>query len=578
MLLGRETAPATGAWLACRLETTPGAPIPGGSAEGYLLRVSQGQRGAPSVTVTGPSHAGLDNGLRTLAQLLRQFGDAIPCVVITDAPVFATRGVMLDVSRDRVPTMEELLRVADDLAALKFNHLQLYTEHTFAYTGHDEVWQGWSPITPDEVRRLDEHCRSRGIILAANQNCFGHLASWLKHPRYMPLAEIQGLETEWQFYQWKRQGPFSLCPTDPGSIALVEDLLSQLLPCFSSGLVNINCDETADVGQGRSRGAAESHGRAPVYFEFVTKVAEAVRRHRFRPMFWADIALSHPEAIHLIPPDLLSLAWGYEPDSPFDKWCSLLREAGREAWVCPGTSSWRSITGRTRERRANIQAAANAGVAHGATGLLACDWGDLGHRQQWPVQMNALALAAEAAWNGTTDGYDPRATAQQLFGDRSLAAATWLDELGDADADLRAIAGPPGPNGSPTPLRNASVLFTDLHEPLAGAPRVGSTEQWRTVLDRLDDLASSMPAGLVDFVADELTHTLDVARLAARRALLRRRGLDGRTEEARSLAEELRRIIAEHRRLWLRRSRPGGLEHSVSYYQATLDELNTSTS
>lgn len=51
---------------------------------------------------------------------------------------------MLDISRDRVPTRETLEWLVEVLAALGFNELQLYIEHTFAYSGHKEVWEGSS--------------------------------------------------------------------------------------------------------------------------------------------------------------------------------------------------------------------------------------------------------------------------------------------------------------------------------------------------------------------------------------------------------------------------------------------------
>ena len=83
---------------------------------------------------------------------------------------------------------------------------------------------------------------------------------------------------------WPRSGPFSLCPVDPGSIELVKDVLEQLLPCFSSALVNINCDETFDVGQGRSRAEVARLGAARVYFDFVNRVCEIVRGHGKRAL------------------------------------------------------------------------------------------------------------------------------------------------------------------------------------------------------------------------------------------------------------------------------------------------------
>src|SRR5262249_39824759 len=152
--------------------------------------------------------------------------------------------------------------------------------------------------TAQEIHRLDERCRLRGIELAANQNCFGHLTRWLTLPKYAHLAGTHG---DWVFENateaFPRRGPFSLCPGDPASAALVAGLLGPLLPCCSSGLVNIGCDETFDVGFGRSAAAVKERGRAAVYFEFVNRICDAARRHGKRPMFWADIALSHPEAV-----------------------------------------------------------------------------------------------------------------------------------------------------------------------------------------------------------------------------------------------------------------------------------------
>lgn len=522
------------------------------------------------------SEAGRRHAEATWTQLRAQYdGARLPCLVIDDAPVFAKRGVMLDISRDRVPTMAQLMELVSSLASWKINHLQLYTEHTFAYAGHEEVWRDTSPMTPEEVRRLDAHCRAHGIELAANQNCFGHLSSWLKHPRYAPLGEIAP-EGSWDFNGLvTRQGGFSLCPGDPRSLALVEDLLGQLLPNFASPLVNIGCDETFDVGQGRSRDEVAKRGRAAVYLDFVAQVCGIARRHGRRPQFWADIALEHPEALGALPDDLIGLAWGYEPDAPFAKWCDQLRSAGREVWVCPGTSCWRSITGRTTERRGNLLAAARDGSGHGATGYLVTAWGDLGHRQQWPVTLHALAEAAHRAWSGEAS-YDAQASSLHAFGDRSLAIGQWLDDLGDADLPLRLVGGRPGPDGSPRPMRNASALFVDSTRPLADdwLPEV---EDWEAIADHLDgfidaDRRGQVPAGCPSpLIRRELHHVLATAMAMATRALIRRS--DASPAERKDCADFLRDLTAQHRELWLARSRPGGLDDSCRHYQRLIDEL-----
>lgn len=508
-------------------------------------------------------------------------------MAVADRPAFATRGVMLDVSRDKVPTMAQLKRTVDLLASLKFNHLQLYTEHTFAYSGHEEAWRDASPITPAEARELDAYCAARGIELAPNQNCFGHLSHWLRLPRYNPLAEIEG-DGAWKFLQFDRKGPFSLCPVEPRAAAFVADLFGQLLPCFGSELVNIGCDETFDVGWGRSKAHVERRAaklaggpeptdahrataRAELYFDFVQKIAAIADRHGRRPMMWADIALSHPELLGRMPEGMIGLAWWYEPTEKFESWVRVLREHGHDAWVCPGTSSWRSFTGRTTERRANIADAAEQGLRAGATGFLVCDWGDLGHRQQWPVSLAGIAQAAEAAWNpARARAFDARATSLHVLNDPSMTLGPWLDELGDADLEIRRAV----------KLTNATALFNDLHPPVPAMLAPGEraikagTGQWEVAASRIARLTAECPSIDDPLVRDEVHHTLEVAAFAADHAIAIRDPARLARERA-PLIERLERIIGDHERLWLARNRPGGLPHATSYYTTVLDALRT---
>jgi hypothetical protein len=287
-------------------------------------------------------------------------------------------------------------------------------------------------------------------------------------------------------------------------------------------------------------------------------------------MMWADIALSHPEALEMFPKDAVGLAWGYEPDAEFGAWCGRLREHGIAVWVCPGTSSWRSITGRTTESRANMRAAAEQGLAGGATGYLVTDWGDTGHHQQWPITVNALAHAAQAAWNPEgIDQLDTRAVSMHALGQggERLDAAAWLDALGDVDLPIRKIAGEGG-----AALRNNGALFLDLHRPAPyDRPINAPLEMWRGTATRLEGLERAAPAGFTDRAGDELRHILAVARLAVRHAVAER---DGSIDRVRGdLAGEVAAILAEHERLWLLRNRPGGLAASSARYWAVIERL-----
>lgn len=579
-----------------------------GGPESYELQIRRGPAGTAEATIR---HAprGLIHAASTLCQLSRQYKHTIPSLMIRDWPAFPARGVMLDISRNRVPTMAEFERIIEQLAELKFNHLQLYTEHTFAYQGdwsgggHERVWRDASPLTAQEIGHLAGICAARGVDLAANQNCFGHLREWLKHPEYAHLAEIEP-DGVWKFMHWERRGPFSLCPTNPQSLEFVRGMLGELLRHFPSPLVNIGCDETFDVGFGRSKEIVDSRAaelsraeklgmdvardraRAELFFDFVGQVCGVAHEHGRTPLMWADIALKHPEMLSRLPRNVVGLVWGYEPETDFASGLEALRGAGLPpGWVCPGTSSWRSITGRTTEARENIARAAREGLRCGAAGLLICDWGDVGHMQTWLITLRRLADAAEAAWSGASAHdrlADPRAVSLQCFEDDGLWVGDLIDQLGDADIDVRRSA---HANYSPDPdsrgMKNASAIFNDLFPPVPvpdGQRAIeASLEQWERVLETLDQLAaatSSKDSFLIPRpYREELEHTLAFARFAAAHAHAQRFPEPQRRARFHELLAPARDLLEQHKALWKRTSRPGGLKESCSHLERVIAAL-----
>ncbi len=397
-------------------------------AQGYELRID-----GEGIRITAHDEAGQFYARRTLAQLAANVAeaDALPAVLIRDWPDFAQRGVMLDISRDKVPTMATFARIIDLLASWKINHLQLYTEHTFAYRGHEEVWREASPLTPDEVRQIDAWCRERHVQLVPNQNSFGHMHRWLKHDRYRPLAE---LPEGWAHpFSDNVSEPFSLCPTDPASVDLIRDLYDQLLPCFTSALFNIGGDETWDLGKGRSNQACDQRGVGRVYLDFLLKLQHEVTRRGKRMLFWGDIILNHPELIEELPRDAVPLAWGYEADHPFGEQAHHFAAAGLDFYVCPGTSSWNSLLGRTDNAIGNLRSAAANGIAHGASGYLITDWGDGGHWQPLPVSYLGYACGAAASWcdEANRDIDLPAALSRFAFGDTTDTVGRIVYDMGN---------------------------------------------------------------------------------------------------------------------------------------------------
>src|SRR4029079_7996129 len=140
----------------------------------------------------------------------------LPVGTVDDWPDLSVRAVMLDIARDKVPSIETLKTLIERLAGWKVNQVQLYSEHTFAYRDHEEVWRDASPLTAEEIRDLDDYCRERHIELVPNQNCLGHAERWLRHDRYRDLA----LAPDGYFAFGEQHASSTLDPRNPDALAL----------------------------------------------------------------------------------------------------------------------------------------------------------------------------------------------------------------------------------------------------------------------------------------------------------------------------------------------------------------------
>jgi len=539
--------------------------------QGYVLEVK------PSgVLIRGHDAAGVFYGVQTLVQLIRTAGTdtnsfrnrlsvpaaRLPGLRIEDWPDFPARGVMLDISRDKVPTLATLYALVDLLAEWKINQLQLYTEHTFAYRAHPEVWAEASPMTGEDILALDAYCRTRCVELVPNQNSFAHMERWVKLERYRPLAEApDGFDYPWG---GRSDCGFTLCPGDPRSLELVRGLFDELLPHFSSKLFNVGCDETFELGVGRSKAVCAKRGKERVYLDFLLKIHRLVKAHGRTMQFWGDIILHKPELIRELPKGLIALEWGYEADHPFDQDGRLFHNAGVPFYVCPGTSSWNTIAGRTANALGNLRSASANGLKHGAIGYLNTDWGDSGHLQYLPISYLGFAAGAAYSWClASNERLDfPAALDRHAFHDCAGVMGRLAYDLGNAYlAGKKKV-------GNSTVLFHILVLMGADLKALEGVSRAELEAKLAAIDKALAPLERArMPRPDAALILDEFRNAAAMMRLACRYGIA---CLESGSPLCPGLAPELRRIRGEHRRLWLARNRPGGLQDSVRRLEGKL--------
>ena len=365
----------------------------------------------------------------TLRELVRVFAPArrLPGCVIDDRPDFRRRGVYMDCSRGKAPTVATIKALVERLAGWKINELQLYFENVFKFASHPKIGRGYSPYTAADVLEIQDHCDLHHVRLVGSQATFGHMEKVLALRDYRHLGELAGFRGY--------PGGMTLCPGDPGSIALVRDMLGELAPLFASNDFNICGDEPWELGQGRSKrrvGRLGAGGIGKIYLRFLDKVIGVCRRLGKRSNIWADIVLAHPELLGELPDDITLLNWEYEAAGPRIARTAEIAATGLPFMVCPGTSGWLTHGTRLGNAMANVRNFAAVGRKYGAQGLLNTDWGDYGHRNFLGVSLHGLAHGGAHGWygRGVDDATFTRRFCEHTFGETSGRLARAIEQLG----------------------------------------------------------------------------------------------------------------------------------------------------
>ncbi len=354
--------------------------------EGYEIIINNDE-----IAVKAGSVAGAFYAVQTLRQI---FGTKeIPCLYIKDYPDFSYRGFYHDVTRGKVPTVNEVKRLIDLMALLKLNSLQLYVEHTFEFKQCRNLNEKKGCFTVDEIREIDSYCKENFIEFIPSIATFGHLFELLNQEEYKHLSVLSDYRASENFWD-DRMTHHTINPEKPESIELIKSLIDQYYPLFETDYFNICCDETFDL-----KALGDDTGK--IYVEFVKKIVEHLKANNKKVMMWADIVLQHLKVISEIPDDTCFLNWDYSK-VPVKFKVKLFFKSGKKQIVCPSTVSWSRFCENTSINISNISLMAKYGKKYGALGVLNTNWGDWGNPCSLENATYGLTVGAEKSWSVKT--------------------------------------------------------------------------------------------------------------------------------------------------------------------------------
>jgi len=397
--------------------------------EAYRLTVRPNK-----ITIAACSNRGFLYGAATLIQLCKIYRGEIGCADIADEPSYADRGYMLDVSRGRVPTMDSLKALVDRLALYKINQLQLYMENCLRLDGFEEMWSQTDPFTPEDILELDCYCNIRGVELVPCIATFGHLYDLLRSVGFGKYREMDNGPGE-TFTWYNRMRYHIINVSDPESLTLIKGILDQYMPLFRSNKINICCDETFDLGKGKSASMAQKMNYGEMYLYYVNRLVEYLQGKGKEVMIWGDIVKSHPEHLGKLNAKVTCLNWYYDYGAKEEN-VKIFSDHGLKQYVCPSVSGYSRLVNAYDMSFTNIREMAKLGYQYHADGFLNTDWGDCGHINMPALAIPGMIYGAAQGWNVEDDrdfSAIDRAISLVEYGDPGESLVGLLRELSHQD-------------------------------------------------------------------------------------------------------------------------------------------------
>ena len=519
--------------------------------------------------VIAVSYANVIDAFRVVGRLL----GAHRAESFDETPKFKMVGVMLDVSRNAVFTLESCKTFVRRLALMGTNMLMLYTEDVFEVP--DEPFFGYlrGRYTYDELKELDDYAFAFGVELLPCIQALGHFVQVLQWPAYADIMDTNSV----------------VLANDEKTYAFLERIIRAASAPYRSNRIHLGMDEADSIGTGRFKQLHGEKRPLDIFNGHLTRVRNICKKQGLRPMIWSDMYFRLGSKTHdyydvetkipndvkeKIPEGLDLVYWDYYHDDQtlYEKMFALHKELGREPLFQGGVWTWGRLWANLPYSRimtnAGMQACKTAGIREVITSI----WGDDGTECDMFSALAGLQLVAEHAYADEID--------EQLLR-RNFAGSCNADY--DAWVNASALDIIPGVNDKSFSNVSKWMLWQDpllsIMDPIVEG--AGLEAHYATLAKSLSDAAASktddrrlrFPTCIAKVLSlkCELRNTLVSAYKAGDSSTMKSI-VDGRLAELRIAVDELWRC---HRAMWHSTYKPFGWEVMEGRYGGLRARLET---
>ena len=352
-------------------------------------------------------------------------------------------GVMLDVSRNAVITVDTMKWYLPLLKKMGYNCVFLYSEDTYAVEGEPYFGYMRGRYTEEEMREMDEFASSIGIEIIPCVQALAHVNCTL---RWLHV----NVDTD-----------DIMLVDDDRTYELIDHMFASLSKSFKTRKIHVGMDEAYMLGRGKH---LDLHGYEPISSimkRHLDKVCEIAKKHGYEDvMIWSDMYLRAfnngnyylsdfvkvpKDVVEAVPENVIPVYWDYyhKDERIYDIHFDAHKQMSKNTWFGGGAWSWGGFMPHNDYGMLTMQPGIRSAIKNKVKNAFITMWGDDGAECSKVAMLPSLFAISEFA-KGNEDMDLIKAKFKKSFG-ISFDEFMLLDALNDINGTSREYNTPVNP-------------------------------------------------------------------------------------------------------------------------------------
>ena len=290
---------------------------------------------------------------------------------------FRTVGLMIDLSRNAVMSLDGWRRFLPIVSKMGYNAMFLYMEDTYEVEGEPYFGYMRGRYSIDEMKALDALGTEYGIEMIPCIQTLGHLSTLSKWAAYPKDTEDILLVGDERVY------------------TLIDNMFSTLERCFKSRRIHIGMDEADQLGKGNYLSLHGYENQGDIMRKHLTRVTKIAEEHGYELMMWSDMFFRgwnnssyYAEAGSIIPDEyrnalpatVAPVYWDYymKSEKRYDDMLDIHRQLSDKTAFAGGVWTWLGFTPDNLHSIQTMLPAIRMCRKHGTKDVFFTLWGDDG--------------------------------------------------------------------------------------------------------------------------------------------------------------------------------------------------------